>query len=261
MNKAQANEADTADGISRDPTFGLMKTEDIELSLLLSGIYQHYGFDFRQYSRPSLVRRIDQMMEAEKVRTVSGLQERILHDPQVMERLLLTLSINTTMFFRDPEVFLYIRKNIVPALRTYPFIRIWVAGCSSGEELYSLAILLREEGVYDKCRIYATDMNEVVLERARQGIFKIQNMKEHTRNYQRAGGANEFSKYYTAKYDNVIFDSNLGKNVVFSRHSLARDSVFNSFNLILCMNVLIYFNAELKKRVFTLLTDSLEKFG
>jgi chemotaxis protein methyltransferase CheR len=235
--------------------------EAIEVKLLTEGIYQHYGFDFRDYSMPSLKRRIWKRIYAEGLSTVSGLQEQILHDPASMERLLLDLSINTTAMFRDPTFYLSFRQKIVPMLRTYPFVRIWHAGCSTGEEVYSMAILLHEEGLYERCRIYATDINEAVLQRAKEGIFPIHTMRENTSNYIAAGGTGTFSEYYVAKYDYTIFRPSLRENVVFAQHNLVTDASFNLFNVILCRNVLIYFNGTLQDRVQKLFLDSMENFG
>src|SRR5438876_5875373 len=238
-----------------------LELEAIEIKLLAEGIYQHYGFDFRDYSQPSLKRRIWKRIYAEGLNTISGLQEKVLHDPAVMERLLLDLSINTTTMFADPTFYLAFREKVVPLLRTYPFVRIWHAGCSTGEEVYSMAILLYEEGLYDRCRIYATDINEPVLQRAKEGIFPINSMKENTSNYIAAGGTGTFSEYYVAKYDYAIFRPTLRENVVFAQHNLVTDASFNHFNVILCRNVLIYFNAALQDRVQRLFLDSLEMFG
>src|SRR3954452_6983994 len=175
--------------------------EALEIQLLLEGIYRRYGFDFREYAPASLKRRLWRRVHAEHLTSISGLLERVLHDEDVMERLLLDLSINVTAMFRDPTFYLAFREKVVPLLRTYPFTRIWVAGCSSGEEVYSLAILLQEEGVYDRTRIYATDINESVLERARSGVFPLDKMREYTQNYIKSGGERAFSEYYLAKYD------------------------------------------------------------
>ena len=235
--------------------------EGIEIKLLTEGIYQHYGFDFRDYSLPSLKRRIWKRVYAEGLSTVSGLQEKVLHDAGCMERLLLDLSINTTAMFRDPSFYLAFRQKVVPVLRTYPFVRIWHAGCSTGEEVYSMAILLYEEGLYDRCRIYATDINEAVLQRAKEGIFPINTMRENTSNYIAAGGTGTFSEYYVAKYDYAIFRPSLRENVVFAQHNLVTDASFNQFNVIFCRNVLIYFNNALQDRVQKLFLDSLETFG
>ena len=235
--------------------------EDIEISLLLEGLYQYHGFDFRDYARASLKRRILERMRAEKLETVSAFQNKVLHDDACLERLLLGLSVHATAMFRDPSFYLTFRKKVVPMLKTYPTVQIWLAGCSTGEEVYSLAILLREERLYDKSRIYATDISHAVLRKARDGIFPMAVMREYTNNYHRAGGTNEFSDYYTARYDSVIFDSSLRRNVVFSEHNLATDSSFNEFQVILCRNVMIYFNKDLQARVHNLLYESLGMFG
>ena len=235
--------------------------EALEIQLLLEGVFRYYGFDFRNYALASLKRRIWNTIRSEQLTSVSGLQEKVLHDPACMERFLLTLSINVTAMFRDPSFFLGFRSKVVPLLRTYPFIRIWHAGCSTGEEVYSMAILLQEEGLYHRCRIYATDMNEVVLKKAKAGIFPLKLMQEYTQNYLKAGGKQSFSEYYTAAYDNAIFRSSLKENIVFSQHNLATDGSFNEFNVTLCRNVLIYFNQLLQERVHKLLYESLDMFG
>jgi chemotaxis protein methyltransferase CheR len=235
--------------------------EALEIDLLTEGVFRRYGYDFRDYSYPSLRRRIRKRMAGEKLESVSALQEKVLHDSGAMERLLLDLSINVTSMFRDPTFYQAVRSEVVPLLRTYPFIRIWHAGCSTGEEVYSMAIMLQEEGIYDRCRIYATDINEVVLEKARTGIFPIKSMQEYTANYQRAGGNTDFSKYYTANYDNAIFSPALRENMIFAQHNLVTDAAFNEFHLIVCRNVLIYFNSELQERVLKLFSESLLRFG
>jgi chemotaxis protein methyltransferase CheR len=235
--------------------------EDIEVGLLLEGLYQAHGFDFREYSRASIKRRILEMMRAEKLGTVSAFQNRILHDAACLDRFLLGVSVHATAMFRDPSFYLTFRKKVVPLLKTYPTVQIWVAGCSTGEEVYSLAILLREENLYGRCRIYATDISQAVLRKARDGIFPLAAMRDYTNNYHQAGGASDFSDYYTAQYDSVIFSSALKNNVVFSEHNLATDGSFNEFQVILCRNVMIYFNRDLQARVHNLLYDSLSMFG
>ncbi|HXH87089.1 MAG TPA: protein-glutamate O-methyltransferase CheR [Gaiellaceae bacterium] len=235
--------------------------EEIEVELLLEGIYRLYGFDFREYAPASLRRRLRRRMDGEKVETVSALQNLILHDPRVMERLLLDLSINVTAMFRDPTFYLAFRTEIVPLLRTYPYSRLWVAGCSTGEEVYSLAILLAEEGLAERTRIYATDINEAVLEQARLGVFPLDKMQEYTQNYIRAGGTRAFSEYYVARYDGAQFQRALVENVVFARHNLASDSAFNEFNVITCRNVMIYFDKSLQEHVHELFYESLAMFG
>ena len=235
--------------------------EQLEVELLLEAIYRRYGFDFRLYAPASLRRRVRRRMDGEGVGSISALQERILHDPAVMERLLLDLSINVTAMFRDPAFFVALREKVVPLLRTYPFSRIWVAGCSTGEEVYSISILLHEEELADRVRIYATDINEAVLERARQGVFPLDKMQEYTQNYLRAGGEQPFSDYYVARYDGARFDRGLMENVVFAQHNLASDAAFNEFHLIMCRNVMIYFDKPLQDHVHRLFHESLATFG
>ncbi len=238
-----------------------LELEQIEIELLLEGIHRRYGFDFRQYAPASLRRRVRRRMDGEKVETISALQNLLLHDPAVMERLLLDLSVNVTAMFRDPTFFLAFRKQVVPMLRTYPFARLWVAGCSTGEEVYSLAIVLAEEGLSDRVRIYATDINEAVIERARLGVFPLEKMREYTQNYIRAGGTRSFSEYYVARYDGARFAASLVEGVVFAQHNLVSDATFNEFNVIMCRNVMIYFATPLQERVHRLFYDSLAMFG
>ena len=235
--------------------------EDIEIDLLLEGIYRAHGFDFRDYSRASLKRRILEVMRAENMETVSAFQNLLLHNTACLDRFLLKLSVHATAMFRDPSFYLTFRSSVVPLLRTYPTVQIWVAGCSTGEEVYSLAILLQEERLYPKCRIYATDISQAVLRKAREGIFPLAAMREYTANYHQAGGTHEFSDYYTAQYDSAMFSTSLRNNIVFSEHNLATDGSFNEFQVILCRNVMIYFNKELQSRVHNLLYDSLSMFG
>lgn len=235
--------------------------EDLELDLLCEGIFRFYGFDFRQYARASLKRRVKNLMQLENLTTVSELQNKVLHDSQVMERFLLNLSINVTAMFRDPFMYSAFRDKVVPVLKTYPSLRIWHAGCATGEEVYSMAILLEEEGLLDRTKIYATDINEVVLRKARSGIISLELMKEYSSNYIKAGGKRAFSEYYSAQYDHAILRSNLGERIVFSRHNLVTDQSFNEFNVIFCRNVLIYFNETLQNRVHELIQASLCRFG
>jgi chemotaxis protein methyltransferase CheR len=235
--------------------------EHLEIELLLEGVFRRYGFDFREYARASLKRRLWRRVYAEHLETIGQLLDRLLHDPHCMERLLLDLSINVTAMFRDPSFYAAVREKVVPLLRTYPFTRIWAAGCSTGEEVYSLAIVLQEEGLYEKTRIYATDINEAVLERARAGVFPLDKMQQYTQNYIHAGGTRSFSEYYVAAYDGAQFSRSLIDNVVFAQHNLAMDRSFNEFNLILCRNVMIYFDKGLQDRVHELFYESLETFG
>jgi chemotaxis protein methyltransferase CheR len=235
--------------------------EELEVELLLEAIVRRYGFDFRGYAPASLKRRLWRRIRAERLESVSALLDRVLHDPQVMERLLLDLSVNVTSMFRDPSFYAALRAKVAPLLRTYPFTRVWVAGCSTGEEVYSLAILLDEEGLYERTRVYATDINEVVLEQASAGVFPLDKMQEYTDNYLKAGGTRSFSQYYVAGYEGALFSRSLLDNVVFAQHNLVSDRAFNEFNLILCRNVMIYFDRELQNRVHELFYESLETFG
>jgi chemotaxis protein methyltransferase CheR len=236
-------------------------SEDVEIQLLLEGIFRCYGFDFRQYAPGSLKRRIWHSAREQGVATISALQEKVLHDPSRMERLLLTFSISVTAMFRDPGFYLAFRNRVAPWLRDQPCVRIWHAGCSTGEEAYSMAILLREEGLYEKSRIYATDMSEVGLNKAREGIFPLASMREHTTNYLAAGGKGSFAEYYTARYDHAILHAELRRNILFARHNLVSDGSFNEFHVILCRNVLIYFNRSLQTQVHRLLYESLQLSG
>ena len=235
--------------------------EALELRLLLDAIHHQYGYDFRGYARTSLKRRIWRRITEEGLETISGLQERVLHDPDALERLLVDFSINVTSMFRDPSFFAALREKVVPILRTYPFIRIWNAGCSTGEETYSLALVLHEEGLADRARVYATDINGEVLRRAKEGVFPVDRMKDYTRDYLKAGGRESFSKYYKTYGDVVRFDPSIVENVVFAQHNLVSDGSFNEFNLIVCRNVMIYFDRTLQDKVHELFYESLVRFG
>ena len=251
----------TAGGLPTAPESYPPELERVEIEILLEGIFRHYGFDFRSYAYASLRRRLWKRIRAEALQTVSGLQERVLHDRDAMERLLLDLSVNVTSMFRDPNFYRAFRAEVVPLLRTYPFIRVWHAGCSTGEEVYSMAILLKEEGLYERARVYATDINEVVLGEARAGIFPLEKMQEYTQNYLRAGGTRSFSEYYTAAYGGALFSPSLKENVVFAQHNLVTDRSFSEFNVILCRNVMIYFDRSLQNRVHELFYESLPTYG
>ena len=240
---------------------GHEELELLEIALLLEAVYRRYGFDFREYAQASLKRRLWRRMNAEGLSTLTQLQDRLLHDAACMERLLLDLSISVTAMFRDPSFYVAFREQVAPVLRTYPFTRFWCAGCSTGEEVYSLAILLQEEGLYDRTRIYATDINEQVLETARAGVFPLDKMKQYTQNYIKAGGTRDFSEYYVAAYDSARFSRSLTDNIVFAQHNLVSDRAFNSFNVIVCRNVMIYFDKTLQNRVHQLFYESLDTFG
>jgi chemotaxis protein methyltransferase CheR len=232
-----------------------------ELRLLLESIHEKYGVDFRHYAYSSLKRRIQKRLMEEKAGSINQLREMVLADPECMERLQVDLTIHVTSMFRDPGFFLAFRRRVASALRTYPFVRFWVAGCSTGEEVYSLAILLHEEGLYPRCRIYATDVSDRALIQAKAGIYPLAAMQDYTRNYQRAGGQHSFAEYYTADSNFAVFRPFLRENIVFAAHNLAGDSSFNEFHAIFCRNVMIYFDRSLQERAHTLFYDSLITYG
>jgi len=235
--------------------------EKIELELLLEGIYRHYGYDFRDYARASLVRRLRHHLELERLESISALQHRVLHDEAAFWQLLRRLTINVTEMFRDPSFYLSLREQVVPALRGEGRFKVWVAGCSSGEEVYSLAIVLKEEGLYERTQIYATDICLDVLRKAREGRYALERMQAYTANYQKAGGRESFSDYYRADDCCALMDSGLKGNILFADHNLASDGVFGEMHLILCRNVLIYFNRDLQERALMLFRDSLVPGG
>jgi chemotaxis protein methyltransferase CheR len=239
----------------------LEQSEQIELELLLEAVHRRYGFDFRDYAASSLRRRLTRRAAAEGAASLSELQGLLLRDPACMERLLLDLSVNVTAMFRDPSFYAAFRKKVVPLLRSYPSLRIWCAGCSTGEEVVSLAILLQEEGLYEQSRIYATDINEYALEAAAAGVVPLARMRQYTESYIRSGGKREFSEYYVAAYDAARFKPELLGNVVFAQHNLATDQAFAEFHVIVCRNVLIYFDTPLQHRVTELFCASLRQFG
>jgi chemotaxis protein methyltransferase CheR len=235
--------------------------EQIELTLLLEGIYQRWGYDFRGYSRASLRRRVGEFMVRQGITRIGELTARVLHDEPLFQGLVQQFSVPVTEMFRDPTVYLALRREVVPYLRTYPFIKVWHAGCATGEEVYSLAILLEEEGLYDRCTIYATDLNEAALDRARAGVYPVASVQEFTENYQRAGGLRSFGEWYQAGYDRVVLPASLRRNVTFARHNLATDHVFSEVHLVLCRNVLIYFDRALQDRAIGLFEESLVHDG
>ncbi|UHA74769.1 CheR family methyltransferase [Paenibacillus sp. 481] len=235
--------------------------ERIEIELLLEGVYRIYGYDFRDYAYSSLKRRVWHQVYAEQLVTISELQGKVLYDRACFQRLINAFSIPVTEMFRDPTMFKMFRSEVIPLLRTYPYIRIWHAGCSTGEEVYSMAIMLQEEGLYEKTRLYATDINDRVLKQAKDGIYSLEKMKLFTTNYLAAGGTRSFSEYYVATQDGVQFHPDLRKNVIFAEHNLAADHSFNEFNVILCRNVMIYFNEPLRNRVHDLFYESLAPLG
>ncbi len=240
---------------------GTPSNQNIEIMLLLEALYLKYGYDFRNYAKTSLKRRILRRLSNSGLRNISEMQHRLLHDTVFLENLLLDFSINVTEMFRDPFFYQAIRKRVIPYLKTYPFIKVWHAGCATGEEVYSMAILLKENGLHKRAQIYATDYNDIVLQKAKTGIFPIERLQKYTANYQKAGGTESFSDYYTSDSENVVMDKTLKENIVFANHNLVTDGVFNEMNLILCRNVLIYFNKTLQNRVIGLFRDSLCHHG
>jgi chemotaxis protein methyltransferase CheR len=235
--------------------------EDVEIRLLLEAIFLLYGYDFRSYSKASLRRRVMHRLGMSNLPSVISMVEKVLHDRQFFATLLNDLTVNVTEMYRDPEFYLAFRREIVPLLKTFPFIKIWHAGCSTGEEIYSMAILLQEEGLYDRAILYATDIDKNVLAQARKGIYPVASIRQYGENYRQAGGKSSLSDYYTARYDSVIMEQGLKRNIVFADHDLATDQVFGEMNVIFCRNVLIYFDRELQKRVFRLFRDSLDMGG
>ncbi len=238
-----------------------MDTKDIEVDMLLQAVFLKYGYDFRNYSKAHLKRRINQRLQINGLNTISELQNKVLWDKVFFRTFLQDLSINVTEMFRDPEFYLAFRKKVVSDLKTYARIKVWHAGCSTGEEVYSLAILLKEEDLLSRTQIYATDFNKNVLETARQGIYPKKEVELFAKNYIEAGGKGKFSDYYTSKYGSVLFDKSLSKNIVFADHNLVTDGVFAEVNLIFCRNVLIYFDKILQNKVLKLFTESLTKRG
>lgn len=230
---------------------------DIELTLLLDAIYERYHYDFRSYARASLRRRLRAAMGQHRCTTLSELQSRILHQPESFASLLNYLTVPVSEMFRDPSYFRSLRERVVPLLRTYPSIKAWVAGCSTGEEVYSLAILLREERLLDRALIYATDINPASLRQAEDGVFDIDRMAGFTENHRRSGATTSLSDYYTTAYGRALIDPSLKKHIVFSDHSLATDNVFAEVQLVSCRNVMIYFNRELQDRVIGLFREAL----
>ncbi|SFD88298.1 chemotaxis protein methyltransferase CheR [Chitinophaga sp. CF118] len=234
---------------------------ELDISLLLEAIFQKYGYDFRQYSQAHIRRRIINRMVLSGLEDISDIQSNVLNDEAFASKLFQDLSITVTEMFRDPCFYKSLRENVIPVLKTYPFIKIWHAGCSTGEEAYSMSILMQEEGLYNRTIIYATDFNQHALNKAKEGIFSNKMMKEYTANYQLSGGKESFSKYYTSNYDSVIMNQSLKKNIVWANHNLVTDSVFAEIHIILCRNVLIYFNNDLQNKVQSLFYESLINGG
>lgn len=237
------------------------KVEDIELKLLLQAIFEHYHYDFRGYSMASIKRRLGQAKAKFQVDTFSQLQGRVLHEADLFAELLSYLTVQVSELFRDPHYFRVLREEVFPHLRTYPSLKIWVAGCSDGEEVYSLAIMLREEGLDDRTMIYGTDVNPKALRKAEAGVYDLERLPLFTKNHQASGGKSSLSDYYTAAYGAAKFDKSLRKNIVFSDHSLVSDAVFAEVHLVSCRNVLIYFDRELQNRAIGLMQDALIRRG
>ncbi len=236
-------------------------TQDMEIDLLLKAIFQRYGYDFRQYSEAHIRRRLMSRLVLSGFSNISEMRDQVLHDETFATKLLQDLSITVTEMFRDPDFYACLREKVIPILKTHPFVKIWHAGCSTGEEAYSMAIVLKEEGLYERSVIYATDFNELALNTAREGIFRNAAMKEYTINYQLSGGKGFFSDYYTSDQEMVIMNQMLKKNIVWANHNLVTDRVFAEANLVLCRNVLIYFKRDLQSKVHRLFFESLVNGG
>jgi len=234
---------------------------DLEITSLLEAFFQKYSYDFRHYSEAHIRRRIMNRMKMSGMENVSQMQSRLLNDETFASILLQDLSITVTEMFRDPGFYRSLRENVIPILKTYPFIKIWHAGCATGEEAYSVAIIMQEEGLYERTTIYATDFNQQALSQAKEGIFSNKMIKDYTANYQLSGGKESFSGYYTANYDSVIMNKSLKRNILWANHNLVTDSIFAEVHLILCRNVLIYFDKNLQNKVQELFHNSLTNGG
>lgn len=245
------------DGLHNPPVV----LDDENINIILNDLIEHHGYDFRGYSRSSLTRRIYRLMSLDKYASFAEFRFRLKYDDGFLNRFVEEITVNVTEMFRDPEFYRVIREDILPLMATKPLIRIWHAGCSTGEEIYSMAILLREANLLHKSLLYATDINPVVLDIAREGIYPLTQMKAWSENYILAGGKQDFSRYYTANYDRAKLDSTLSERFVLSTHNLVSDRSFNEFQLILCRNVLIYFDKPLQEKVLALFDESLESLG
>lgn len=239
----------------------LQNISEVEIAVLLEALYQKYGYDFRQYSRLHIARRLAIRMSMGEFKSISDIQAKALYESNFASLLIQDFSITVTEMFRNPDFYKSLRENVIPILRTYPFIKIWHAGCATGEEAYSMAILLWEEGLYDRTTIYATDFNQLALEKAKEGIFLNKSIAEYSLNYQMSGGKDFFWKYYTSNYDWAIMNQSLKKNIVWAHHNLVTDSVFAEVNMIFCRNVMIYFDKDLQNRVQKLFFESLVNGG
>lgn len=243
------------------PITHMDSAEEIEIRLLLEALFLRYHYDFRNYAMSSIKRRLRQARQQLEFASFSAMQDRLLHDPNMLPQLLRYLTVQVSDMFRDPDYFRAIREHVVPHLRTYPSLKVWIAGCSSGEELYSMVILFREEGLEERTLFYATDINQEALQAAEAGVFALDRVPTFTTNHRQSGGKTSLSDYYQAAYGRVSFDKSLRRNVVFSDHSLVTDAVFGEMHLISCRNVLIYFDQDLKDRVLGLFNNSLARRG
>lgn len=241
--------------------FELKVVQDDEIKVLLNDLLEIHGYDFTDYSKASLKRRINRLFTLDRFPSFAEFRYRLMHDPQYVRRFVEQITVPVTEMFRDPTFYKTLREDVLPVLGTYPVIRIWHAGCATGEEVFSMAILLKEANLLHKSLLYATDINPEVLERASNGIFPLNQMKQYSENYINSGGKQEFSSYYSAKYDMAKFEDSLSSKMIFSTHNLVSDRSFNEFQLILCRNVLIYFDRQLQTRVFELFTESLDNLG
>ncbi len=235
--------------------------EQIETDLLLEAVYRRYGYDFRSYARASIERRTKQFRSSSGCTSIADMIPKVIHDQEFFSHLVRYFSISVTEMFRDPFVYRTVREQVIPLLKTWPHFKVWHAGCATGEEVYSLAIMLKEEGVLERATIYATDFNDESLEKAREGVYEVVKLQEATRNYQQTGGKTSFSEYYHAHYGVAALDGSLKRRVVFANHNLASDSVFGEMHFVFCRNVLIYFNRELQNRALGLFSDSLVHGG
>lgn len=235
--------------------------QDVEIELLIRALQRCHGYDFSQYSPASFKRRVQGLLTHFRARSISELTERVIHQDGFINEAIARLSVPVSEMFRDPEVFRTLRNEVLPVLASYPRLSIWQAGCARGEEVYSMAILLEEEGLYDRSQIYATDFNDVALERAQEGVYPAQEAKVYAENYLKAGGRGSLHDYFHARYDRVKLDERLKRNITFANHNLVSDGVFSEVQLILCRNVLIYFANPLKERVLKLFRDSLVRSG
>jgi len=235
--------------------------ENIEIELFLLAIYKRHGYDLRSYVQATVRRRIRNILMNSPYSNISELIPRLLRDKAYFQNIILDFSITVSEFFRDPLFYKHLRDKVIPYLKTYPFVKIWIAGCASGEEVYSLAILLKEENFYDRATIFATDFNDIAIKKAEEGIYNSKIIESYDRNYILSGGRKKFSDYYITKYDSVKFNESLKERITFANHNLAMDSVFGEMNLILCRNVLIYFNKDLQNKVLNLFKNSLISNG